>query len=157
LAKLHDVFDHLEAFEERVAEPREWPARAPSLEVAYALEPLQVLVIRRGEGLDRYLGQKQRDLGPTLFWVDGRRDDGKPVGREREVDQRLAAAVFQTGFLQRPPAASVHNDRERAVRAKHRSESRDELSAPEPIAGDDAQTSRLICHPGLLTSTNVGA
>jgi hypothetical protein len=148
--------DHLEAPEERVAEPRDWSARSASTEVAYALEPLQVLVIRRGEGLDRYLGQKQRDLGPTLFWVDGRRDDGKPVGRERDVDLRLAAAVFQTGCQAEPPATPVHNDRERFLRAKRRSESRDELSASDPIAGDDTQAFGQICHPGLLTSTNVG-
>ena len=157
MADLHEVLDHLEAVEERGAELRDQPARSPSLEAAYAPEPLQVLVIRRDEGLDRDLGQKQRDLGPTRFGVGGRRDDGKTVGRDREVDQRLAAAVFQTGFHQRPSATPVHNDRERFLRAKQRSERRDELSAPEPITGDDAQASRLIRHPGLLTSTNVGA
>ena len=150
MADFHEVLDHLKAFEERGAELRDRPARSPSLEAAYALEPLQVLVIRREEGLDRDLGQKQRDLGPILCWVN-------PVGREREVDQRLAAAVFQTGFNQRPPATPVHNDRERFLLAKQRSESRDELSAPQPIAGDDARVSRLIRHPGLLTSTNVRA
>ena len=41
------------------------------------------------------------------------------------------------------------------MRAKRLSESRDELSTPEPIAGDDAQAPRLIRHSGHLTRTNV--
>src|SRR5262249_29944455 len=87
--------------------------------------------------------------------VGRRREDGKPVGRQGEVDQRLAAAVFHTGFHQRPTATPVHDELERFLRAKRLSESRDELSTPEPIAGDDAQAPRLIRHSGHLTRTNV--
>jgi hypothetical protein len=101
--------------------------------------PLLVLVIHRGDALDRRL---------VLCWLDGRRDDGKSIGLEREVDLRLAAAVFfQIGFPGRPTVTPVHDDLEIVLRAKRRLESRKEVPAPERIAGDDAQVSRLDCQP----------
>jgi hypothetical protein len=122
------------------------------------LEPLLVLGILRGEALDRRLGKKQRERSPVLCWVDERRDNGKPIGLEREVDPTLAAAVFfRIGFPRRLTVAPVHDDLELILRAKRRSESRDKGSAPEPIAGDDAQACRLMCHQVLLTSSNAGA
>src|SRR4029453_8769719 len=79
---------------------------------------------------------------------DGRWDDGKSVGLEREVDLRLAAAVFfQIGFSGKPTVTPVDDDLEMVLRTKRRLETHEKVPAPERIAGDDAPVSRLNCHP----------
>jgi hypothetical protein len=60
----------------------------------------------------------------------------------------LAAAVFfQIGLPGRLPVTPVREDLEMVLRTERGSESRDEVPAPEWIAGDDAQAAcKLICH-----------
>src|SRR5262249_22478701 len=100
----------------------------------------------------RLLGLEILDaLEPRLVHVieqrDGRWDDRKSIGLEREVDLRMVAAVFfQTEFPGRPTVTPVHDDVEIVLRAKRRLESRDEVPARERMAGDDAQVSRLNGH-----------
>ena len=59
----------------------------------------------------------------------------------------LAAAVFfQIGFPGRPTVTPVHDDLELVLRAERRLENREEVPAPELIAGDDAQVRRPNGH-----------
>ncbi len=107
----------------------------------------------RGSALDRrHVGTKHRRPrapGPVL-WVDGRRDDGKSIGLEREGDLTLAASFFcQAGFPGRPTVTPIDDDLDMVLGTKRRPESGDEVPTPERLAGDDAQASRLSCHQGF--------
>ena len=65
----------------------------------------------------------------------------------------LAAAVFfQIGFPGRPTVTPVHDDLELVLRAERRLENREEVPAPELIAGDDAQVRRPNGHHVLRAS-----
>ena len=66
----------------------------------------------------------------------------------------LAAAVFfQIGFPGRPTVTPVHDDLELVLRAERRLENREEVPAPELIAGDDAQMRRPNGHDVLRASS----
>jgi hypothetical protein len=62
----------------------------------------------------------------------------------------MAASVFlRIGFPGRLTATPVNDDLEIVLGVKRRFESRGEMLAPERLAGDDAQASRLNCHQAL--------
>ena len=78
---------------------------------------------------------------------DGRWDDGKSIGLEREGDLMLAASVFcQRGFPRRLTVTPIDDDLEKILGTKRCLQSRDEVPAPERLTGDDAQASRLRWH-----------
>jgi hypothetical protein len=135
---------------ERCDQPRGETARALALEAADRLEPLIVIVVFRNSTRARCRGYQERERRAALLRAR-RRNNGKAICPQREIDLGPAAPIFRPiPFVRGLAATPIHDDLELVVRAERRSEGRDEVTAAKPIARDDTEARVMISHEDLL-------